>query len=194
MTVFDSSLQYIVSFAKSQQFLTVFQTLCYPQCVIEEQTYTIDEIEELTGFDRRTISYYVQQGLLPRVGRRGPRTRYSQLFCNRLRFIRMIRDLQDRGAIGTMTLSDFRDLFQSVPEEAIADVVGGRESPHMLARHASSDPPAMASPGDRRRAMVRRIEGLRRSVIDGASAPLPESRGVPMDPEPAQVTLQQFLS
>ena len=94
----------------------------------EEQTYSIDEIEKHTGFDRRTIAYYVQQGLLPRVGRRGPRTRYSQLFFDRLQFIRMIRDLQDRGAMGTMTLSDFRDLFQSVPEETIAEVVGGRES------------------------------------------------------------------
>ena len=65
--------------------------------MIDEHTYTIDEIEEQTGFDRRTITYYVQQGLLPKVGRRGPRTRYSQLFFDRLQFIRMIRNRQDQG-------------------------------------------------------------------------------------------------
>jgi len=99
--------------------------------MIDERTYTIDEIEEQTGFDRRTIAYYVQQGLLPRVGRRGPRTRYSQLFFDRLQFIKMFRNLQDQGAVGTMTLSDFRDLFQSVPEETIA---GPRALPRMSSR------------------------------------------------------------
>ena len=134
--------------------------------MIEERTYTIDEIEEQTGFDRRTIAYYVQQGLLPKVGRRGPRTRYSQLFYDRLQFIKMIRDLQDQGAMGSMTLSDFRDLFQSVPSETIADVVGDRESPYMLARSAPQDAPPMASPTDRRRMIARRIEGLRQTVAE----------------------------
>jgi DNA-binding transcriptional MerR regulator len=96
--------------------------------VIDEKTYSLAEIEEQTGFDRRTISYYVQQGLLPKVGRRGPKTRYSQVFFNRLALIRMIRELQDRGAMGSMTLSDIRDLFQSAPDKLIADVVNGKET------------------------------------------------------------------
>ena len=158
--------------------------------MVDERTYTIDEIEEQTGFDRRTIAYYVQQGLLPRVGRRGPRTRYSRLFFDRLQFIKMIRNLQDQGTMGSMTLSDFRDLFQSVPEETIADVVGGRESPHVLAQSAPPDELAMASSSDRKRAMVQRIEGLRQNIsTEPASAPI-ESRGVPMDPAqpPAPMT------
>jgi len=150
--------------------------------MMDEQTYTIDQIEEQTGFDRRTIAYYVQQGLLPRVGRRGPRTRYSQLFFDRLQFIRMIRDLQDQGAMGTMTLRDFRDLFQSVPEETIAEVVGGHESPLVVARSASPGEPAMASSSDRKRAMVGRIEGLRQNIADEPVSAQLESRGVPMDP------------
>ncbi|MEJ2580303.1 MAG: MerR family transcriptional regulator [Acidobacteriota bacterium] len=95
----------------------------------ESSTYTIGEIEELTGFDRRTIAYYVQQGLLPRVGRRGPRTRYSEIFVDRLRFIRKIRDLQDRGEMGPMTLVDFRDYFRSTPAETVVKVLEGREPP-----------------------------------------------------------------
>ena len=150
--------------------------------MIEEQTYAIDEIEKHTGFDRRTIAYYVQQGLLPRVGRRGPRTRYSQLFFNRLQFIRMIRDLQDRGAMGTMTLSDFRDLFQSVPEETIAEVVGGREPLDAAAQSAPQDGSAMTSSSDRKRAMVQTIEDLRQKIVDRPVAAQLESRGVPMNP------------
>ena len=150
--------------------------------MIDEQTYTIDEIEDHTGFDRRTIAYYVQQGLLPKVGRRGPRTRYSQLFFDRLQFIKMIRDLQDQGTMGAMTLSDFRDLFQSVPEETIAEVVGGRESLQVVAKIAPQDGPAMVSSSDRKRAMVRKIEGLRQNIVDKPAAATLESRGVPMDP------------
>jgi DNA-binding transcriptional MerR regulator len=150
--------------------------------MVEERTYTIDEIEEETGFNRRTIAYYVQQGLLPKVGRRGPRTRYSQLFFDRLQFIKMTRDLQDQGAMGTMTLSDFRDLFHSLPDTKIAEIVSGRESPRVLAQSAAPDELAMASPSDRKRAMVERIEGLRQDIADEpAPAPL-GSRGVPMDP------------
>ena len=55
-------------------------------------TYTLDEIVERTGFDKRTTSYYVQKGLLPKVGRRGPKTRYPQVFLDRLLFIKLLRD------------------------------------------------------------------------------------------------------
>ena len=150
--------------------------------MIDEQTYTIDEIENHTGFDRRTIAYYVQKGLLPRVGRRGPKTRYSQLFCDRLLFIRMIRDLQDQGAMGSMTLSDFRVFFQSVPEETIAEVVGGRESLQAVAQSAPQDGSAKTSLSDRKQTMVRNIEDLLQNIIDGPAAAQLESRGVPMDP------------
>jgi DNA-binding transcriptional MerR regulator len=150
--------------------------------MIEGRTYTIDEIEEQTGFDRRTIAYYVQQGLLPKVGRRGPRTRYSQLFFDRLQFIKMIRDLQDQGAMGSMTLSDFRDLFQNVSEETIAEVIGGRESPRVVAQSAPPDEHAMAASSDRKRAMVRKVEDLRHEIVDMPAAARLESHGAPMDP------------
>lgn len=140
----------------------------------EEKTYTIDEIEKQTGFDRRTVAYYVQQGLIPKVGRRGPRTRYSQLFSERLQFIRMIRDLQDQGAIGSMTLSDFRDLFQSVPREKIAEIVAGRESTPVS--------PELASTDDHRQEVVQRIEDLRQTVVVEPATPAVETHGRPMDP------------
>lgn len=89
-------------------------------------TYTLDEIELETGFDKRTIAYYVQEGLLPKVGRRGPRTRYSRAYLDRLLFINQIREQQDRGRLGSLTLSDIRDMLDDLSEEAIADIVAGR--------------------------------------------------------------------
>jgi DNA-binding transcriptional MerR regulator len=93
----------------------------------ELHTYTLAEIEERTGFDRRTISYYVQQGLLPKVGRRGPKTRYPQLFLDRLSFVKLVREKQDQGAIGSLTLAEIRDILDRMPEEMVGDVAAGRE-------------------------------------------------------------------
>ena len=50
----------------------------------EMDSYTAAELQRETGFDRRTIAYYVHEGLLPKVGRRGSRTRYPKLVRDRL--------------------------------------------------------------------------------------------------------------
>ena len=94
----------------------------------EHRTFTLDEIEQRTGFDKRTIAYYVQQGLLPKVGRRGPKTRYPQLFMDRLQFVNLIRKKQDLGEVGNLTLADIRDILERVSPETIAGVVAGEES------------------------------------------------------------------
>lgn len=157
--------------------------------MIDGRTYTLDEIEESTGFDRRTVAYYVQQGLLPKVGRRGPKTRYSQLFFDRLNFIRMIRDLQDQGAMGTVTLSDFRDLFRSVPEELIAEIVSGRLSLDVIGDRLGFGPPEMASPRARAALLAKKITDLRRRQRDDTGPETSKSAGMPMDParEPSPV-------
>jgi len=96
--------------------------------VSDESTYTLDEIVERTGFDKRTTSYYVQKGLLPKVGRRGPKTRYPQVFLDRLLFIKMLREQQDRGEIDNLTLANIRDILDQVRPETIAEMVNGRDS------------------------------------------------------------------
>ena len=90
------------------------------------RSFTAEELEQATGFDRRTIAYYVQEDLLPRVGRRGPRTRYPQLVMDRLLFIRRVREAEEAGEISAMSLSDLRSLFDSVSPELVAKVAQGR--------------------------------------------------------------------
>lgn len=122
-----------------------------------ERSYTIEEIEQETGFDRRTIAYYVQEGLLPKVGRRGPRTRYPRPYLDRLLFIKKIRDLQDRGQLGNYTLEDIKEIFDTVPERMIADIVSGKE-PLEIAPYGgtlSRRPASLGTPRER-------IERLRR--------------------------------
>ncbi len=76
------------------------------------KTYKLSDLERESGFDKRTIAYYVQESLLPKVGRRGPRTRYSEEFLDRLMFIRRVRDLQDGGKLRAVTLSEIRDVIE----------------------------------------------------------------------------------
>jgi DNA-binding transcriptional MerR regulator len=117
--------------------------------MVGERTYSIDELERETGVDRRTIAYYVQEGLLPKIGRRGPKTRYPRLFRDRLLFISQLRELQDSGRIGTMTLADIRGLFATVPDTTIAAVAEGRdilEAVDLLGVETAESPPAMAMP------------------------------------------------
>ena len=123
----------------------------------EERTYTMEEIERETGLDRRTIAYYVQEGLLPKVGRRGPKTRYPRQFVDRLLFIQKVRGLQDQGQLGNYTLDDIREIFERVPESLIADIVSGKEPLEVApyGRTLRGRPDALGSPRER-------IERLRR--------------------------------
>ncbi len=92
--------------------------------MLPPKSYSIAELEKLSGFDRRTIVYYIQEGLLPKVGRRGPRTRYPAESLARLRFIKRVRELQDAGHLGSVTLSDIRDVMDANAAEAIERLGG----------------------------------------------------------------------
>jgi len=79
------------------------------------RTYTLSELESQSGFDKRTISYYISEGLLPKVGRRGPKSSYPQEVLDRLMFIRRVRDLQDAGELRAVTLSEIRNVLDYLP-------------------------------------------------------------------------------
>ena len=96
---------------------------------VRAPSYTADELERVTGFDRRTIAYYVQEGLLPKVGRRGPRTRYPKLVMDRLLFIRRVRESEETGELGAVSLSEMRDIFERVAPEIVARVAERQLSP-----------------------------------------------------------------
>jgi DNA-binding transcriptional MerR regulator len=139
-----------------------------------DRTFTMDEIEQETGLDRRTIAYYVQEGLLPKVGRRGPRTRYPQRYLDRLLFIKKIRDLQDQGQLGNYTLEDIKEIFETVPERMIGDIVSGREPLEVApyGRTLRGRQGSLGSPRERIERLRRLSEGQRARDRDvDSSAP-----------------------
>jgi len=60
----------------------------------QEKKYTIDDLSELTGYSRRTIRYYIQEGLLDAPAGRGKGGFY---FDSHLSQLQLIRQLQGRG-------------------------------------------------------------------------------------------------
>jgi DNA-binding transcriptional MerR regulator len=164
----------------------------------KRRTFTLDEIERETGFDRRTIAYYVQEELLPRVGRRGPRTRYSCGYLNRLLFIRRVRELQDQGELGNLTLGDIREIFDQQPEERIAEVVTGRTPiAHVLPEGVGHPSTADMAPASRRADTLRRSRRRRTGLAHGREAGMSMSasvealsrQSVPSPEEDAEPTL-----
>ena len=85
------------------------------------RSYALSELVTATGFDRRTIVYYIQSGLLPKVGRRGPHTRYPEDCLTRLLFIKGVKHLQTSGSLLTATLAEIRRAL------AASDAAGIRE-------------------------------------------------------------------
>ncbi len=148
-------------------------------------SYTAKELERETGVDRRTIAYYVQEGLLPKVGRRGRRTRYPKLFRDRLLFIRRVRDAEEEGDVSPVSLRDIRKVFERVPPALVAGVADGRiaVTPELVSEPST----AFRTPGMRHSLLRERVRGVREvrrrpSELDWATgAPMPAS-APPEDP------------
>ena len=160
-------------------------------------SYTARELERESGFDRRTIAYYVQEGLLPKVGRRGPRTRYPQLFLDRLLFIRRVREAEEEGTVPPLSLRDLRDVFGRIPPLVIARVADGTIAvtpelvsspttafrlPALLVRDAVEGPGGPAAPL-RRRASAR-LERMESSRLEMEEPAATEAPAFPMEMEP----------
>ncbi len=74
---------------------------------MEPKTYTIDDLCALTGYSRRTIRYYVSEGLLEPPAGRG---RGGFYYDSHLKRLQQIRAMQERG----LRMSD----IQNLPPEA----------------------------------------------------------------------------
>jgi DNA-binding transcriptional MerR regulator len=87
-------------------FLDILTVNCYSMAM-EQPSYTIDDLGKLTGYSRRTIRYYVSEGLLDPPAGRG---RGGFYYDSHLKRLQQIRAMQERG----LRMSD----IQNLPPEA----------------------------------------------------------------------------
>jgi DNA-binding transcriptional MerR regulator len=110
------------------------------------RSYSLSELVEATGFDRRTIVYYIHSGLLPKVGRRGPHTRYPEECLTRLLFIKRVRSLQAEGRLLTATLAEIRRALSTRDTDGIRDLLErGLPVDEVTALFAEDTEPARAA-------------------------------------------------
>ena len=85
---------------------------------METKQYTIEDLCELTGFSRRTIRYYVQEGLIDPPAGRG---RGGFYFDSHLDNLLKIKSLQDKGMrlSAILPVLKQRDVLES-PQEIVA--------------------------------------------------------------------------
>jgi DNA-binding transcriptional MerR regulator len=58
---------------------------------VPDETFDLVELSKRAGVTPRTVRYYVQQGLLPSPGARGPAARYDAAHLMRIRLIRRLQ-------------------------------------------------------------------------------------------------------
>jgi DNA-binding transcriptional MerR regulator len=82
--------------------------------------YTISELSEISGVNRRNIHFYVQQGLLPPPEGAGLAARYSDEHLQRLRAIPVLRNRglrldEIRSQLGSLGRDDLEKLIAHPP-------------------------------------------------------------------------------
>jgi DNA-binding transcriptional MerR regulator len=110
-----------------------------------QRSHALSELVDLTGFDRRTIVYYIQSGLLPKVGRRGPHTRYPDECLSRLLFIKGVRELQASGQLLTATLAEISHALSALDAQGIREILDrglpSAEIEQLFAKSAAPEAP-----------------------------------------------------
>jgi len=76
----------------------------------DKEKYTIDDLSELTGHSRRTIRYYIQEGLVDSPAGRGKGGFYFEKHLSQLR---LIKNLQEKG----MSLSSISKYMEQGKED-----------------------------------------------------------------------------
>jgi DNA-binding transcriptional MerR regulator len=94
---------------------------------VDVETYDLNELSAAAGVTPRTIRYYVQQGLLPSPGTRGPGTRYDRAHLDRLQLIRRLQREH-------LPLAEIRRRLEPLDDDGIRDVLA-----------ASTEEPAKSS-------------------------------------------------
>ena len=79
---------------------------------MENQTYTIQELSQITGLPRRTIHFYSQQGILPSPDGAGAGSTYNENHLVRLKLIPILRSQGKR-------LDQIREVFNSLDIEEL---------------------------------------------------------------------------
>lgn len=116
-----------------------------------EPTYDLRDLCEAAGVTPRTVHYYIQQGLLPSAGERGPGARYGEEHLMRLLAIRRLQRAH-------LPLAEIRRQLEHASESELRAIAQTAEPPGSALEFirdtlaTSSDSPGTLSAWQRRSA------------------------------------------
>jgi DNA-binding transcriptional MerR regulator len=102
-------------------------------------SYTLEQLSEISGFDKRVIRSFIENGLMLGPASRGRYARYDENHLKRLKAIKYMREKQD------MSFSDVRQALLTMNDEQISSVL---------------EPRLRRFQGDRRTALLQYLDGL----------------------------------
>jgi DNA-binding transcriptional MerR regulator len=88
----------------------------------EIETLDLSQLSAAAGVTPRTIRYYVQQGLLPSPGTRGPGTRYERAHLDRLQLIRRLQRLH-------LPLAEIRKRLEALDDDGVRSALAAPPDP-----------------------------------------------------------------
>jgi DNA-binding transcriptional MerR regulator len=148
--------------------------------------YSIEELAEETGFDKRVIRSFVEQGLLRGPHTKGRYARYTEAHLVRLQAIRELKDSQQMNLseIRTALLSMTEEDIQALSQKCTADRQGGllqKSSVLDYLRSARQSSGSASLPASETPQAARRLSAVDRllSVLQEDSGPdqqLPHAR------------------
>ena len=88
----------------------------------EPNTFDLAELADSAEVTPRTVRYYVQQGLLPSPGTRGPGARYDSRHLDRLQLIKRLQHQH-------LPLAEIRRRLESLDDDSVRDAVRALPEP-----------------------------------------------------------------
>lgn len=92
---------------------------------VESDVYTLDELSSLTGFDRRVIRSFIEQGLLRGANSMGRYARYSSYHLSRLLAIKILKEHQG------LSLAAIRTALVTMSEDEMTNLVARSSGFHL---------------------------------------------------------------
>lgn len=118
---------------------------------VESDVYTLDELSSLTGFDRRVIRSFIEQGLLRGANSMGRYARYSSYHLSRLLAIKILKEHQG------LSLAAIRTALVTMSEDEMTNMVARSSGFHLnlpiINMAPSASPPSHIIPSNQAKAV-----------------------------------------
>jgi DNA-binding transcriptional MerR regulator len=101
---------------------------------MDDMTYSLDQLEAVTGLNSRKIRYYIQEVIGTGQGTGGRNARYPKSVLDKLLFVLKVKEHVDG-----LKLAEIREIIKATPDADIARVADGKEPLEVMDARRAED-------------------------------------------------------